>query len=189
MKRACDVTLHLFHFKQLDTFCEGTYQLRFSITSKTGNINLDGSPYLLPVNSKSTLKNQFFITRDFTPASLHHLSLNEMCTFRVEVPFTEDFLSSEKTPKSEVTVRVELLMYGLEGTSFGKKYPHNAQGFSVIGVNELKLRKIWRGVHEYTEVNFHDVIFCTASLAVHSDLVDFGFDVKYLRPSLKGNGK
>ena len=188
MKRACDVTLHLFNFKQLDTFCEGSYKLRFSITSKTDEVHLDGSPYLLPVNSKSSLKGKFFCTRDFTPESLHSHSLNEMCTFRVEVPYIEDMVSLNQpiNIKSEVNVKVELLMYGLEGTSFIKKYPANSEGFSIIGVNDLKLRKIWKGIHEYTEVNFHEVIFCTASLAVHSNLVNYGFDVKYLRPSLRG---
>ena len=188
MKRACDVTLHLFNFKQLDTFCEGSYKLRFSITSQTDEVRLDGSPYLLPVNSKSTLKGKFFCTRDFTPESLHSHSLNEMCTFRVEVPYIEDMVSSGESfnVKSEVKVKVELLMFGLAGTSFIEKYPENSEGFSTIGINELKLRKIWKGVHEYTEVNFHEVIFCTASLAVHSNLVNYGFDVKYLRPSLKG---
>lgn len=188
MKRACDVTLHLFNFKQLDTFCEATFKLRFSILSKINELQLEGSPYLLPVKSKSTLRGKYFITKEFTPASLHSHSLNEMCTFRVEVPYLEDLIPSDQPPttKSEVSVKVELMMYGLAGTSFAKKYPQDSQGFSIVGTNELRLRKIWRGVHEYTEANFHTIIFSTASLAIHSDLVDYGFDVKYLRPSLRG---
>jgi hypothetical protein len=188
MKRACDVTIHLFNFKQLDTFCEGSYKLRFSILSKTHEIEIEGSPYLLPVNSESALKGKFFITKVFTPESLHSHPLNEMCTFRVEVPYLEDILPSHQpsTSKSEVTVKVELLMYGLGDTTLGKKYPANSEGFSLVGTNVLYLRKIWKGVHEYTEVNFHDVMFCTASLAIHSNLVNYKLDVQYLRPSLKG---
>ena len=127
----------------------------------------------------------------FTPESLHSHPLNEMCTFRVEVPYLEDMVGPEQPvpSKSEVTAKVELLMFGLSETSLGKKYPPDAEGFSLVGENELRLRKIWKGVHEYTEVNFHDVMFCTASLAVHSNLVNYKLDVQYLRPSLKRRAK
>lgn len=189
MKRACDVTLHLFNFKQLDTFCESTFKLRFSISSSVNGLELQGEPYLLPVGSESILKNKYFITKAFNPQALQNLSLNEMCTFRVEIPYTDDMNADNqqlKKVKSQLIVKVDLLIYGLGNTIFGKRHPPDSEGFSYVGFNDLEISKVWNGVHEYTEVNFHEVIFSTASLAIHSDLVDYGFDVRYLHADLKG---
>ena len=188
MKRSCDVTVHLFNFKQLDTYFQGTFKLRFSVEGSINKVPIHGEPYLLPKNSKSTLKAKYFITESFTPGIHSNKLLNDMCTFRVEIPFIEDLIADEDEDlkeRSEVLIKVDLLMYGLSTTKFGQMYPPDKEGFSNVSKNMLRLSKIWRGIHEYTEVNFHDVVFCTASLAIHADLVDFAFDVRYLHDKLK----
>jgi hypothetical protein len=188
MKRSCDVTVHLFNFKQLDVFFKATFKLRFSIEGSMNSVPILGEPYLLPKKSKSILKAKYFITEPFTPGIHVNKLLNDMCTFRVEVPFIEDLIADEEEDlemKPQISIKVDLMMYGLQNTQFGKTYPPDKEGFSIVSTNMLKLRKIWNGIHEYTEVNFHEVIFCTASLAIHAELVDFAFDVRFLHSKLK----
>ena len=188
MKRSCDLTVHLFNFKQLDTYFKGSFKLRFSIDGKVNSVPIHGEPYLLPKNSTSSLKAKYFITDVFTPGINVNKLLNDMCTFRVEVPFIEDLIADEDENlklKPEIIIKVDLMLFGLKGTKFGETYPPDKDGFSIVSTNLLKLRKIWKGIHEYTEVNFHDVVFCTASLAIHSNLVDYAFDVRYLHEKLK----
>lgn len=188
MKRTCDVIVHLFNFKQLDVFFEGTFKMRFSVEGKINELPLIAGPYLLPKNSKSTLKAKYFITRPFTPGIHNNKLLNDMCTFRVEIPYIEDLIADEEENlemRPEVFIKVDLMMYGLESTKFAETYPPDKDGFSVVSTNMLKLRKIWNGIHEYTEVNFHEVIFCTASLAIHAELSDFVFDIRFLHSKLK----
>jgi hypothetical protein len=190
MKRSCDVTVHLFNFKQLDTYFEATFKLRFSIEGTVNKVPISGEPYLLPKNSKSTLKTKYFITEPFTPGIQKNKLLNDMCTFRVEIPFIEDLIADEEEDlkmHTEVLIKVDLLMYGLANTKFGANFPPDKDGFSNVSQNYLKLSRIWNGIHEYTEVNFHEVVFCTASLAIHADLVDFAFDIRYLHEKLKRN--
>ena len=190
MKRSCDITLHLFNFRQLDTVCKSTFKLRFVITSEIKDIKLFGKPYILPIGSKSSTSEYTFTTPPFSPEVLVNLPLNEMCTFRVDIPYLEDYLSKKKNfenEKSEIKIKVELLIYGLERTNFGKKYPAGKDGFSSVEENILKIEKPWNSVHEYTEINFHEVLFCTASLAIHSTLINYEFDNNYLNNTLKSN--
>lgn len=220
MKRACDVTVHIFHFKQLDTFCEASFKLRVSTVTGLVNEGSTGEPYLLPNNSQSTLENQFFVTPVFSPEALTSFDLNEMCTFRVEIPADlypdpqrpnkVQTKMSNKTKKArqtverrksytdfesrdldgteiqtEVRIIVDLLMFGLQDTSFGKTYPPDKEGYSHVGRNVLKVTNAWKGVHEFTETNFHDVLFCSASLAVHTSLINLAFDIRLLPRSLQ----
>ena len=185
MKRVCDLTVHLFNFKQLDILFEGSYKLRFSIEANVDDIQVTGEPYLLPKESRSELLGKYFITEGFTPGKNTNKLLNDMCTFRVEVPYLEDLRANSEKVASKVRIKVDLMMFGLKGTALGKKYPPNKNGFSILESNILDVRKIWKGVHEYSEVNFSEVVFCTGSLAIHSDLVDFDFDTKFLNPGLK----
>jgi hypothetical protein len=186
MKRSCDITVHLFSFKQLDNYFDATFKLRFSIDGRYEDFPITGEPYLLPKDSKSSLKTKYFITEAFTPGKLVNQDLNDMCTFRVEIP-CKYFMEDTFKENYEVVIKCELFMYGLKGMKVANEFPPNSEGFSNIACNELKVSKAWNGVHEYTELVFSNIINCTASLAIHGNFLDYSFDYRLLQ--LKDKGK
>lgn len=186
MKRSCDITVHLFSFKQLDNYFDATFKLRFSIEGTYEDLPINGEPYLLPKDSKSSLKTKYFITEAFTPGKLVSKDLNDMCTFRVEIP-CKYFMEDKFKEKYEIMIKCELFMYGLQGMKAGKEFPPNSEGFSNIAFNELKVSKVWNGVHEYTELVFSKIVNCTASLAIHGNFLDYSFDHRLLQNEEKGN--
>jgi hypothetical protein len=143
-------------------------------------------PFLLPGDSESVLGSTHFTTAPFLPVIQANHSLNEMCSFRIEIPvdpIENSMFFFKSKERNIVSVEVELLMYGLSSPEMKKKFPADAEGFSKICSTSLYLDKIWNGIHEYTEVNFHNLVFCSASLIIHADLFNFEIDKKKAKES------
>lgn len=166
MNQRLSLNAHLFNFKLYERYSQLSFKLRFSPIYK------DFDDKIKPKKTEP-LKNytptEPIWTREFSPLQEDNFVLNQNILFLYSVK--TDVLGELESQAPRFIV--ELFIRGLEGTKLLKKYPANKEGMSNLGHNVVSVGKIGKEVHEQVELVFDEIIFCTASLVVHCQTVEW----------------
>ena len=170
MKQNINLSAHVFKFKQLDNYFDGTFKIRISLNSS-------------PIPEKKMIKGtqplagyspkEFYISDIISPLSFGFKQPNIFYSVDIQKDF--DPYKKETTNDNDPVLIIELLMYGLSVTSYSKKFPPDEKGFSNIGHNILKLKDLTSDSHEITQVVFDEVLFCSIGIAVHCQTTGLTF--------------
>lgn len=170
MKQNITLSAHVFKFKQLDNYYDGTFKIRISLNNS-------------PIPEKKMIKGtqplagyspkEFYISDLINPLSFGFKQPNIF--YSVDIQKDYDPFNKEKTNQNDPVLIIELLMYGLASTSYSKKFPADEKGFSNIGHNILKVNDLTSDSHEITQVVFDEVLFCSVGIALHCQTIGLSF--------------
>ena len=174
MKQNIKVSAHVFSFKQLDKYFDGTFKIRISLNSDPipEKKMIKGTQPLAGYNPK-----EFYISDIITPLTFGFNQPNILYSVDLEKdfdPLKNNDQNTEDNSNDPVLI-IELLMYGLAVTSYSKKFPPDDKGFSNIGHNILKVKDLMSDSHEITKVVFDEVLFCSVGIAIHCQTIGLSF--------------
>lgn len=193
LRTVVEIGLHFENFRNIDLFHQGLYHLKARLlwegsdspagipcgqvacsrigTESNTNAKQHSRPdhhNLIPAH---ILKEQgAFSTRSFLIRYCEEeVELNDIGQFRLELP--------QELAEQPVLLEVELMFADLTqhggADRFGDQPDVESTEFKSVSTARFRIHGVHRGLHEYSPVVFDEYHFCTATLMIHSVMLDY----------------
>ena len=181
MNQELSVNINIFDFKYKENISIGkSFKLRFSILENeiAEKKMIKGTQPIAGYKPKKP-----FITDSFQISD--SAQFNQTCSFTLSRPLSLDN-PRKSQPIDQTTLPVlvvELMVKDRTNDKYAKNFETDANGFSNIGHNMLKLKLMGQEVHQAVQVLFSDVLFCSVGMAFHIQTTKFEFVNKIKKSS------